>query len=69
VGDWWPQIDLAGLEIMLIVSTVSGDDNHDNRDNPSDGESRFPIRSLDCLDLILKSVDSHGGISDSRVSK
>ena len=45
MGDWWPQSDLAGLEIMLIVSTVPGDDNRDNRDNPSDGESSFPIRA------------------------
>jgi hypothetical protein len=38
MGDWLPQSDLAGLEIILFASPVSVDN---NRDNPSDGRSYF----------------------------
>jgi hypothetical protein len=42
MGDWSPQSDLVGLEIILIVGMISGDD---TRDNASDGGSCLP---LDC---------------------
>jgi hypothetical protein len=38
MGDWSPQSDLVGLEIILIVGIISGDD---TRDNASDGGSCF----------------------------
>jgi hypothetical protein len=39
---------LAGLEIILVVGMLSGDG---NRDNPSDGGSRFAARVPDYLDV------------------
>jgi hypothetical protein len=49
MADWSPQSDLVGLEIILIVGIISGDD---DRDNASDGGSCFAHVLILCLKVM-----------------